>query len=147
MITPDDAAEHDLANTMITLQDYLMGRDKIEQPSEVLLRNAEETIYRANLLLSRYYQANPDAERVKVTSGYRPAVVNAKTLGAAPRSKHLTCEAVDLSDPEGELDEWCEANIKVLQDIGLWMESPGATKGWTHLQIIGPKSGKRVFYP
>lgn len=132
---------------MITLDDFFMGRDKDYPPSEALRKNADETIYRANLLLSWYYHDNPDAERAKVTSGYRPPAVNTKTPGAATRSKHMTCEAVDLSDPEGELDEWCMEHQKMLEQVGLWMEHPSATKNWTHLQTVPPRSGKRVFYP
>ena len=132
---------------MITRDDFMMGRDKTYPPTEAMLKNAEETIYRTNLLLSLYYQANPEAEKTKVTSGYRPLIINSATPGAASRSKHMTCEAVDLSDPEGELDEWCIENLKILEQVGLWQEHPAATKGWTHLQIVPPKSGKRVFYP
>lgn len=132
---------------MIIKDDYWMGRDRDYPPSEALLRNADETVYRANLLLSRYYQAQPDAERTKVTSGYRPAAINAQTPGAAQRSKHMTCQAVDLADPDGDLDEWCMANVIALEQIGLWQEHPSATKGWCHVQIVPPKSGKRVFYP
>lgn len=132
---------------MITSEDFMMGRNKIYPPSEAMLKNAEETIYRTNLLLSLYYQANQDAERTKVTSGYRPAIINAATPNAAPRSKHITCEAVDLADPEGELDDWCMDNGKALEQVGLWQEHPSATKGWCHLQIVPPKSGRRVFYP
>jgi hypothetical protein len=132
---------------MITKEDFMMGRDKTYPPSESALRNAEETIYRVNLLLSFYYQAEPAAERTKVTSGYRPPIINSATPGAAPRSKHMTCEAVDLADPEGELDDWCMDNARALEQVGLWQEHPSATKGWAHLQIVPPKSGKRVFYP
>lgn len=132
---------------MITKDDYFMGRDKDAPPTEQMRKWADETIYRVNLLLSRYYQANPDAEKTKVNSGYRPPSVNVATPGAAPRSKHLTCQAVDLADPDGELDDWCMDNQKVLEQVGLWMEHPSATKGWCHLQIAPPRSGKTVFYP
>lgn len=132
---------------MITLADYMMGRDETDPPSEEMRKNADETIYLANLLLSWYYHDKPDAEKTKVTSGYRPSSVNANTPGASARSKHLTCQAVDLSDPEGELDDWCMENQKTLEQVGLWLEHPSATKGWTHWQIVPPRSGKRVFYP
>jgi len=132
---------------MITLDDYFQGRDRGFPPSEELRKNADETVYRVNLLLARYYQAHPTAEKTKVTSGYRPPMVNAATPGAAPRSKHLTCQAVDLSDPEGELDEWAFNNQKILEEVGIWMEHPACTKGWFHGQIIQPRSGRRVFWP
>jgi hypothetical protein len=45
------------------------------------------------------------------------------------------------------LDDWCLEHPEVLQEIGLWQEHPAATKGWCHLQIVPPRSGKRVFFP
>jgi len=82
-----------------------------------------------------------------VSSGWRPPAVNANTKGAARRSKHMTCEAVDVNDDNGELDEWCMSNLDYLEEVGIWMEHPSATKGWSHFQIVPPKSGNRIFYP
>ena len=132
---------------MITLDDFFMGRDKIYPPSHELIGNARVTVDRANLLLAQYYAANPGADRAHVTSGYRPPAINADTPGAAVRSRHMTCQAVDLTDPDGLLDDWCYDNPAVLASIGLWQEHPSATKGWCHVQIVPPRSGKRVFYP
>lgn len=134
---------------VITLADYWMGRDKTHaaELTTEIVSNAQQTVERANLLLSRYKAATGDAEIRKVNSGWRPSAVNSQTTNAAPRSKHLLGQAVDLSDPEGDLDEWCLASPEVLQGIGLWQEHPSATKGWCHLQIVPPKSGNRVFYP
>lgn len=132
---------------MITLDDYFMGRDAEYPPTGGMIANAHVTVQRANLLLSEYYAANPSADRAKVNSGYRPPEINAATPSAAPRSRHMTCEAVDLSDPEGELDEWCLDHPEVLERIGLWQEHPSATRRWAHVQIVPPRSGKRVFYP
>ena len=56
-------------------------------------------------------------------------------------------QAIDIADPEGDLDQYCIDHILVLQKIGLWLEDPSSTKGWTHLQIVPPKSMRRVFYP
>ena len=128
---------------MITLRDYWMGRD-VKYGGELTdekRMNAAETISKANALLERF------GEDRRVVSGWRPASVNATTPGAALKSKHMTCEAVDLSDPDGDLDEWCLAHPEVLQDIGLWQEHPSATKNWCHVQIVPPKSGNRCFYP
>ena len=83
----------------------------------------------------------------EVLSGYRPAEINAKVKGAAPMSKHITCEAVDLADKDGRLAKWCMDNLPWLSAIGLWMEHPDYTKGWVHLQTTAPKSGNRVFIP
>jgi hypothetical protein len=134
---------------MITLTDYFMGRDS-QYPDELtddIRKNAAETVARANLLLSSYRALTKDAEIRKVNSGWRPSGVNAATPGAAPRSKHMLGQAIDISDPEGDLDEWAMDNPEILQTIQLWQEHPSATKGWAHFQIIPPKSGKRVFHP
>jgi hypothetical protein len=39
------------------------------------------------------------------------------------------------------------ANLAVLEELQLWLEHPDATPGWCHLQILPPRSGRRVFYP
>lgn len=134
---------------MITLTDYWMRRDEAypDELTDDIRAKAGETVARANLLLSMYRNLTKDDEIRKVNSGWRPAGVNAATPGAAPRSKHMTGEAIDISDPEGDLDEFCLDHPELLQTIGLWQEHPSATKGWCHVQIVPPRSGKRVFYP
>ena len=134
---------------MITLDDYWMGRDKqfpLNLTAEIKT-NAQITVTRANLILSQFKQATGDTSQRKVTSGWRPPMINAITKNAAPNSKHMTGQAVDISDPDGDLDEWCLANRTYLEGAQLWQEHPSATKGWCHLQIVPPKSGNRVFYP
>lgn len=61
------------------------------------------------------------------------------------KSKHLEGKAIDITDPDGKLMAWAKANVKILEEIGLWCED--ATKGWVHFQSISPKSGKRFFMP
>ena len=128
---------------MISLDDYYMGRDR-QYPDELsdgLRENAQDTVKKVNELLALFKET-----RI-VTSGWRPAAVNASTPNAASKSKHMTCQACDLDDPEGDLDQWALENRWALENIGLWMEHPAATKGWAHFQTVPPKSGKRIFYP
>lgn len=134
---------------MITMADYWMGRDQTHARDLTadIERNAVETVKRANLLLGEFRFATHDTEFRKVTSGWRPPSVNAGVPGAAPRSKHMTGQAIDIADPEGDLDDWCSDNLGTMERLRLWMEHPSATKGWCHLQTIAPKSGRRVFYP
>ena len=139
---------------MITLKDYYMGRDEKYKTllTPQLRANAALTVGAANLLLSAaasdgvYLEVHP-VTRSLVSSGWRPPAVNALTPGAAVRSKHMNCEAIDLYDSEGDLDAWCMDNLYKLEGFKLWLEHPGATKGWCHLQIIPPRSGNRVYYP
>lgn len=136
---------------VITLADYWMGRDKTHgsELTAEIHRSAEMTVAKANMLLTQFRMATHDDEQRHVTSGWRPAAVNAAIPNAAPRSKHLTAHAIDIADPEGDLDDWCmsESGIAALIRIGLWLEHPSSTKGWCHVQTLPPKSGRRVFYP
>lgn len=128
---------------MITGDDYFNGRDVAygaDMTSDIRLLS-EITVARANALLNRF------GEQRRVNSGWRPPAINAATTGAAVNSKHMTGQAIDLADPEGDLDEWCLAHLEILEAIGLWQEHPASTKGWCHVQIVPPKSGNRVFYP
>jgi hypothetical protein len=128
----------------VTLADYWMGRDKKYPASwnEDIETHAIDLLERVNSLLAVF------GEDRAVNSGWRPPEVNSATPNAALKSKHMTGNAVDLADPEGDLDDWCSENdgSRLIQ-YGLYMEHPAATKGWCHLQNLPPKSGKRVFYP
>lgn len=136
---------------MITIRDYFMGRDVqyAEQLTSELKLSAGETVRRVNLLLAEYGEPTPvnPATQSAVSSGWRPPAVNARTAGAAAKSRHMTCQAIDIYDPDGDIDNWCMDNLDKLAIAELWMEHPAATKGWCHLQIVPPRSGKRVFYP
>ena len=127
----------------ITLAHYFMGRDAEHgtELTEPLRRNAEVMIARTNALLQRACVA------CAVNSGWRPRAVNAHVANASPRSRHLTCEAIDLADPDDRLDAWCMSHLGELEAIGLWLEHPDATPGWCHVQIVPPPSGRRVFEP
>ncbi len=140
---------------MITLADYFMGRDRTHAAilGTDLRANAGRTVESANALLVLAKGAgvplepNPATGSI-VSSGWRPADINAATPGAAARSLHMTCEAIDLFDPDGLVDDWLLANADtVLRDLALWLEHPAATKGWAHVQLRPPRSGRRVFYP
>ena len=141
---------------MISIQDYWMGRDR-EFPMAMnpdLEKNALLMVDLANklMILARvggvFFETSPKTGTA-VASGWRPASINAATPNAAPNSKHMTGQAIDIYDPDGDLDDWLMTadGQRVLADLGLWMEHPSATKGWSHVQSIPPRSGRRVFYP
>lgn len=143
---------------MISLGDYWMSRDRTHPValSTDVRRNAETTVRVVSTLLLLAQQAgvslyaNPRTGTL-VSSGWRPPAVNASTPGAAVNSRHMTGQAVDIYDPDGDLDDWCMAQADQpggpLERLGLWLEHPAATKGWCHLQTVPPRSGRRVFYP
>jgi uncharacterized protein YcbK (DUF882 family) len=128
---------------VITLGQYWMGRDEVypHNLTPEIRDNATELLRRVNDLLAVF------GEERGVRSGWRPPQVNASTPNAAPFSKHMTGQALDLDDPHGDMDQWALDNTNELARLGLWLEHPSATKGWCHLQSQPPKSGKRVFYP
>lgn len=135
---------------MITRDDYFMGRDVdyAGELTDALEANAEETIGKVNRLLAMMVDDGAlPAAHTHVNSGWRPKTINANTPGAAKKSNHITCQAVDLADVDGVIRYWCMQHLDVLETLGLWMEHPAATKGWCHLQTVPPRSGHRVFYP
>jgi len=133
-----------------------MGRDR-EFPmamSTDLEKNASLMVELANKLVllaqgARIYLPTHPRTGTIISSGWRPASVNAATPNAAPNSKHMTGQAIDLYDPDGDLDEWLLTadGQKTMADLGLWHEHPSATKGWAHVQSLPPRSGRRTFYP
>lgn len=134
---------------MFTMESYWKGRDT-QYESELtdeIRANAEDTVDKANQLLEEAGMRKIE----QVNSGWRPKGVNDATANAASRSLHLVAKAIDIYDPDGDLDKWCLRNLDVLKVIGLWQEHPGWTDGWCHVQTVGPgfppKPGPRVFIP
>lgn len=133
---------------MISYDEILKGRDSEYPLTEKLERNLEKLYTAINKVRQAY------GKPMTVNSGYRPGRFNKKLykrpdgtwVDGAPRSAHLTCEAVDIADPNKAFAKWCLLNLHVLEEAGLWMESPAATPSWVHLQIR-PVAGKRVFNP
>lgn len=139
---------------MITLEDYYgkWAKERSQELSDAHRQSAAVTVARANAILATF------GDEREINSGWRPASYNATVSGAAKNSKHILCQAIDLRDTEGDLDQylyddwlkWKEGGKEdecILAKNKLWMEHPASTKGWCHLQIVPPKSGNRVFYP
>lgn len=141
---------------MITLADYWQGRDVTHALllSVDMRIEAARTVDLANRLIVMatvhgvIMDPMPGTESI-VPSGWRPPDINAATPGAKVRSLHLCCRAIDMYDPDGDLDEWLlsDNGQRVLADLGLWHEHPACTKGWAHVQTQPPASKRRTFYP
>ena len=116
---------------MITLKDYLMGRDTTHKSelTEQIKENANKLLNKVNLLL-----AELGYKSCKVSSGWRPPSLNKTITNAAKASAHQTGEAIDL-----------------LEKYDLYREDGDFTKGkytnWCHLQTRPTKSGNRIFKP
>jgi hypothetical protein len=135
---------------VIILADYLMGRD-IKYPADYtrdVEAAAKDTVARVNLLLALF------GEKRTLTSGWRPAALNATTRGASKTSLHIQGKAADIADGGGELDDWLMSpkGEEALIQCKLWHEHPSCTRGaaggegWCHVQTEPPRSGNRHFY-
>lgn len=64
-------------------------------------------------------------------------------------SQHIHGAAVDIFDPDKELQKWCIDNEKELEQIGIWMESFSMTPNWVHIQVFpygSWKQGKSIWF-
>jgi uncharacterized protein YcbK (DUF882 family) len=122
----------------VTHSEILMGRDKESPLSPEQKANLDRLVVAVNIIRKAYNKP------MKVSSGYRPGIYNLKA-GGAKRSAHLTCEAVDFRDQDGSLAAWCENNLQILVNAGLYMENSAFTPGWVHLQTRPTKN--RIFIP
>lgn len=131
---------------MITRQEILKGHSC---PPE-LEANLLELLIRINKVRDAY------GHPMTVTSGFRSmedhlriyknkGITDPKKIPM--KSKHLYCQAVDIYDPNKKLQKWIKENIKLIEEIGLWMEDFNDTPNWVHFQIIPPASGNRFFKP
>lgn len=145
---------------MISPRDYWVAPDGTRRDEVYALQltpairgAAAETCNLVGLLLQEFVSQGGTLPLYKngtrVSSGWRPPEVNAVTEGAAPASRHMTGQAIDIYDPRGALDAWLmtPAGQAALARIGLWMEHPDRTPTWAHLQTMPPGSKRRVFWP
>lgn len=82
-----------------------------------------------------------------ITSGVRTIEDQKRINPRAMGSAHTKAAACDIADPDGALDRWCLDNLPLLTECGLYLEDPSMTPRWTHLQVLPPRSGNRVFVP
>lgn len=134
---------------MITMDELLKGKSYDSQSKEVRT-NLSVLLYRINLLRTAYDKS------MIVTSGLRTkedqiriyAEKGVMDMSKIPMgSSHLTGGAVDISDPQQELQKYVKNNLEFVADIGLWFEDFKYSKNWVHAQVIAPASGRRFFIP
>jgi len=123
---------------MITKKEILMGRDSEYPLTPELESNLNKLLEAVNKFRTAY------GKPMIVSSGWRPGKYN-KAAGGAAKSAHVTCEAVDFADADGKLKAYVAKNPKILEQCGLYMEDPGATKTWMHVQTRPTKN--RIFKP
>jgi hypothetical protein len=119
---------------MITLKE--LNPKNYETTAEVAA-NLDDLLVRVNKVRKGY------GKPMRVSSGLRSQADQQRINPKAPKSKHLTGQAVDIADPKGELKAYIKAN----PPDDLWFEDFDHTPGWVHMQSVPPKSGKRFFIP
>lgn len=137
---------------MITLEDYLGPYKEHKDVTDEVRKNAGDLLDAVNELLVK---AEDDGVGMWVNPKTKTYVSGEKNGGfrpqdcpiGAPNSKHKKGLAIDIYDPEGELDEWCGRNVKTLEELGLYLEASKFTNGWCHIQCVAPGSGRRFFVP
>lgn len=118
-----------------------------EQVTPAMIANANLLLPRVDQLLVLFREEQPTFPFI-MNSGLRTAARNMDIPGAAPNSKHLSGEAIDVADEKARtLARWCLLHYKDLALIGLWCEDLRATPTWVHFQCVPPKSGIRFFIP
>ncbi len=131
---------------MISMNEILMGRAKLENLSTDIQCNIKHLHKVVNVIRQRY------GKPMTVTSGLRLPEHNDATSNAAKRSAHLTGEAIDVRDVDGSLMRWVLQNLSLMQELGIYIEdfrwTRSKTKGyWVHLGTRKPSSGRRIFIP
>lgn len=124
---------------MITLSDYLMGRD-VEYAKEItqqMLATAEVLLVHINDML----KTTGFEKRISLISGWRPLSLNRKVKGAAKNSSHITGEGIDITYVQ-ELYQLLSTD-GILEEFNLYMEDLKDSKNHIHLQIRPTKH--RIF--
>lgn len=140
----------DASKIHFTRDEILKGRE-IKNP---LNDELENNLTRLQIAVSKLREAY--GKPLLISSGYRPKKIN-KAVGGSKNSAHLTCQAVDIADPEGLFTMWILDNLELLNKAGLYMEDPKYTRildsrgkvkvQWIHLQLRVTDSGNRIFTP
>lgn len=140
-----------VAPERIRLIDYWQGRNVTHaaELTPLIEQNARDTVLLINQFLDIFYRAFPKAARRTVNSGWRPPSINSGVRNASRTSLHMIGKAIDLSDDDEDLDNWCRSpnGLAALERVGLWLEDPGYTPRWCHLQTQPPGSKRRIFIP
>ena len=134
---------------MITMNELLSNQASFDSLDKEVQENLNQLFLKVNIVRKEY------GKPMIVTSGLRTKKHHLEIYarkGIYPpkvpmKSNHLFGRAVDFADGDGKLKKWILANIKLMEEIGLYMEDFGATKTWVHFQTNPPKSGNRFFKP
>jgi len=123
---------------MILMSELLKGK-KLEDLSEEIQTNLNKLLPIINNVRTLYGHPMTVSSCVR-TMDEHLAIYAKKGITDKSKipmkSKHLYGLAVDIYDPNKELQKWCLSNEQTLKEIGVWMESFDATPNWVHFQIV-----------
>lgn len=139
---------------MITMKELIhCGKDpdtvnpkKMDQLNDLLIKiNKIRVLWDNPMIVSSGLRTWEDHLRIYKEKGIAD-------LNKIPKaSNHLETvingAAVDIRDKTGEFKQWILDNVKLFEDLGLYMEDFSSTDGWVHIQNVPPASGKRFFKP
>lgn len=132
---------------MITLDQFYMGRDKkyANELTPEIKTNAVELLSRVNAMLNELSAlTGMDFSHIVVSSGWRPASINANTPGAAKKSLHMVGKAVDIEDARHALYPAILAHSDLLHKYSLWLESNVSAPTWCHLDMSDARVDRNV---
>lgn len=136
----------------LTIEDYFGQWADHPDVTDEIRANAETLIYAVNALIAAVeaggaaFNINPNTRTIVSGSqfgGFRPQDC---PIGA-PQSAHKQGMAVDIYDPDNDIDEWLWQHRVWLDRYGLYFEATQSTPGWSHWSTRAPGSGKRFFLP
>lgn len=79
---------------------------------------------------------------IHISSGFRCEKQN-KKIGGSAKSNHCSGLAIDVVRTDS-LEDFI---VKNLETLNIYIEDLKSTPTWIHIQIVPPKSGKRIFKP
>lgn len=138
----------------------LLGKNLISDVPINHQQNGQELLKRLNVIRKEYgkpmtvssgYRSRNDHERIyaKINSDREAKGLTKITVPYG--SQHLIMAAVDIADPKQELQQFCLANIPLIESVDLYLEDFSATVNWCHFQLFPFKSykpgGIRFFKP
>lgn len=139
---------------MISMSEILKGK-KLEDQSAEIQVNLAVLLEKINKIRALYGKSMTPSSGLRTMEDHLRIYKEKAAKAGVPfdeskvpmKSRHLYGQAVDIADPNKELQKWCKDHESDLASIGLWMEDFSATPNWCHFQTIAPKSGNRWFLP
>lgn len=128
---------------MISKEELLKDRDKQfpDEYTQTVSDNLNALLIVLNKIREKY------GKPMLISSGWRPKAINDKTSNSAAMSNHMLGLAADIRDMDRKFMHWCLDNLEFLSELGVYMEDFRYTPSWLHIQIVPPKSGKRIYIP